>query len=114
MWDTSNKLAAARAFISWISERSIEWAKSGQIPARNSVRESSEFSQLKVQSTLAEQLPNVVYPPSVPGIGDVTAPTFERAVNEVILGKAEPKAALDAAAKRADALLAANRDKYKA
>ena len=110
----ANKLAASRAFISYISERSIEWAKSGQIPARNSVRESPEFAAMKVQSTLAEQLPNVVFPPSVPGIGDVTAPTYETAVNEVILGKKPTKAALDAAAKKADALLAANRKKYQA
>ena len=109
-----NKLAAARAFISWISARSIEWAKSGQVPARNSVRESAEFEELTVQSTLAAQLPDVVFPPSVPGIGDVTTPTFEQAVNEVVLGKAEPKAALDAAAKKADALLADNRAKYQA
>ena len=109
-----NKLAASRAFISYISERSIEWAKSGQIPARNSVRESAEFKELKVQSTLAEQLPNVVFPPSVPGIGDVTTPTYETAVNEVILGKKQTKQALDAAAKKADSLLKANRDKYQA
>ncbi|MFQ6171191.1 extracellular solute-binding protein [Oryzobacter sp. R7] len=109
-----NKLAAARAFISYISERSIDWAKSGQIPARNSVRESAEFKELKVQSTLAEQLPNVVFPPSVPGIGDVTAPTFETAVNEIILGKKEVKAALDEAAKKADSMLDANRKKYQA
>jgi multiple sugar transport system substrate-binding protein len=109
-----NKLAAARAFISYISERSIDWAKSGQVPARNSVRESPEFKQLKVQSALAEQLPNVVFPPSVPGIGDVTTPTWETAVNEIVLGKKETKAALDAAAKKADALLAANRKKYQA
>ena len=109
-----NKLAAARAFISYISERSIDWAKSGQVPARNSVRESAEFKALTVQSTLAEQLPNVVFPPSVPGIGDVTTPTWETAVNEIILGKKETKAALDAAAKKADALLAANRKKYQA
>ena len=51
------------------------------------VRESAEFKALKVQSTLAEQLPNVVFPPSVPGIGDVTTPTWETAVNEIILGK---------------------------
>ena len=69
---------------------------------------------MKVQSTLAEQLPNVVFPPSVPGIGDVTAPTYETAVNEVILGKKPTKAALDAAAKKADALLEANRKKYQA
>jgi multiple sugar transport system substrate-binding protein len=109
-----NKLAASRAFISYISERSIDWAKSGQIPARNSVRESPEFGQLKVQSTLAEQLPNVVFPPSVPGIGDVTTPTYETAVNEIILGKKPVKAALDEAAKKADSMLDANRKKYQA
>ena len=109
-----NKLAASRAFISYISERSIEWAKSGQIPARNSVRESPEFAELKVQSTLAEQLPNVVFPPSVPGIGDVTQPTWETAVNEVILGKKETKAALDQGVKKADAMLKANQAKYQA
>jgi len=109
-----NKLAASRAFISYISERSIDWAKSGQVPARNSVRESPEFTQLKVQSTLAAQLPNVQFPPSVPGIGDVTTPTYETAVNEVILGKKPVKAALDEAAKKADAMLQANRQKYQA
>jgi multiple sugar transport system substrate-binding protein len=109
-----NKLAAARAFISYISERSIDWAKSGQVPARNSVRESPEFKELKVQSTLAEQLPNVQFPPSVPGIGDITTPTYETAVNEVILGKKQVKPALDEAAKKANAMLAANRQKYQA
>ena len=107
-----NKLSASRAFISYISDRSIEWAKSGQVPARNSVRESPEFAALTVQSTLANQLPNVVFPPTVPGIGDVTTPTYETAVNEVILGKKQPKAALDEAAKKADALLKANVAKY--
>ena len=78
------------------------------------MRESPEFAALTVQSTLAEQLPNVVFPPAVPGIGDVTTPTYETAVNEVILGKKPTKAALDAAAKKADALLKANRAKYQA
>ena len=109
-----NKLAASRAFISYISERSIEWAKSGQVPARNSVRESQEFKDLEVQSTLADQLEHVVFPPAVPGIGDVTQPTWETAVNEAILGKKETKAALDDAAKKADAMLKANQAKYQA
>lgn len=107
-----NKLAASRVFIDWISEKSIEWAKSGQIPARNSVRESSEFQQLEVQSTLAKQLDHVVFPPAVPGIGDVTAPTFEQAVNVAVLGKAAPKQALESAAKKANDLLADNAKKY--
>ena len=109
-----NKLHAARDFLAWLSENSIEWAKSGQIPARNSVRESDEFAGLEVQSTLAGQLENVVFPPTVPGIGDVTAPTFEQAVNTVVLGKAEPKAALEDAQKKANALLEDNRKKYSA
>ena len=41
-------------------------------------------------------------------------PTYETAVNEIILGKKQTKAALDEAAKKADAMLAANRQKYQA
>jgi multiple sugar transport system substrate-binding protein len=109
-----NKLHAARDFLKYLSDNSIEWAKSGQVPARNSVRESDEFAGLEVQSTLAEQLENVIFPPTVPGIGDVTAPTFEQAVNTVVLGKADAKTALEDAAKKADALLEDNRKKYSA
>jgi len=109
-----NKLHASREFLAYLSENSQTWAESGQIPARNSVRESGEFEALEVQSTLAAQLDHVVFPLSVAGIGDVTGPTFEQAVNTVVLGKAEPKAALDAAAKKADALLEDNRKKYTA
>ena len=58
--------------------------------------------------------PDVVFPPAVPGIGDVTQPTWETAVNEAILGKKPTKAALDAAAKKADAMLKANQAKYQA
>jgi multiple sugar transport system substrate-binding protein len=107
-----NKLDAARVFISWISERSIEWAKSGQIPARNSVRESAQFQQLKTQSTLAEQLPSVVFPPAVPGIGDITIPTWETAVNEAVLGRKSVNAALTQAQSDANKMLAENREKY--
>jgi multiple sugar transport system substrate-binding protein len=109
-----NKLHAARDFLGWLSENSLEWAKGGQIPARNSVRESAEFEALEGQSALAAQLDYVVFPPTVPGIGDVTAPTWEQAVNEVVLGKADAKSALDEAARKADALLEDNRKKYSA
>jgi multiple sugar transport system substrate-binding protein len=109
-----NKQHAAREFLAYISESSAEWAGAGQIPARNSARESGEFEKLEVQSALAQQLDHVVFPPTVAGIGDVTGPTFEVAVNTVVLGKAEPKAALDEAAKKADSLLADNKKKYTA
>ena len=109
-----NKLHASRQFLAYLSENSLEWAKSGQVPARNSVRESGDFEALETQSILAAQLDDVVFPPTVPGIGDVTAPTFEQAVNTVVLGKAKPKEALDDAAKKADAILEDNRKKYTA
>ena len=46
--------------------------------------------------------------------GDVQPTTFDKAVNEAVLLKTEPKAALDEAASRADQLLEENRQKYQA
>ena len=109
-----NKLHAARDFLAYLSENSIEWAKSGQIPARTSVRESDEFAALEVQNTLAGQLENAVYFPTIPGIGDIHAPTYEQAVNTVVLGKSDAKSALEDAQKKANALLEDNRKKYSA
>jgi multiple sugar transport system substrate-binding protein len=108
----ANKLQASKVFISWISDHSIDWAKAGQIPARASVRETPEFQELEVQNIAAQQLDYVKFPPAVPGIGEVMAPTFELALNESILGKKSPKAALDEATSKANELLAANKKKY--
>ena len=109
-----NKVQASKVFINWISQKSIEWAKAGQVPARKSVRESQAFQGLEEQSLLAQQVPYVHFVPSVPGIADVQTTTFEQAVNEAVLLKKEPKAALDEAASRADQLLEENRQKYQA
>jgi multiple sugar transport system substrate-binding protein len=107
-----NKLQASKVFISYISDHSIDWAKAGQIAARASVRESPEFQALEVQNIAAQQLDYVKFPPAVPGIGEITAPTFELAVNEAVLGKKSAKAALDDATSKANQLLAANKKKY--
>ena len=106
-----NKLQASKAFISYISDHSIDWAKSGQIPARASVRESPGVQGARgpVDRRPGAGLRQV--PPAVPGIGDVTTPTFELAVNEAVLGKKSPKA-LDEATSKANQLLAANKKKY--
>ena len=98
-------------FLNWISEHSLEWAKAGQVPARNSVRESEEFKALEHQSTLAEQIDYVKFPPAVPGIGDAQA-EMEQAVNRAVLMKQTPKQALDQAASKAKQLLAENQKKY--
>src|SRR5215208_7182136 len=106
-----NKLQASKVFINWISEHSLDWAKGGQVPARNSVRESEGFKALKEQSTFAKQIGYVHFPPAVPGVGDAQL-EMEQAVNRAVLGKQSPKASLDQAAKRANALLEQNRKKY--
>jgi len=109
-----NKQQASRVFINWISQRSIEWAKAGQVPARKSVRESQEFEGLEEQSQFAQEVPYVHFVPPVPGIADVQLGSFDQAVNEAILLKKEPKQALDEAASRANQLLEENRQKYQA
>ncbi|MCP9487064.1 MAG: ABC transporter substrate-binding protein [Gaiellaceae bacterium MAG52_C11] len=106
-----NKLQASKVFLNWISEHSIDWAKAGQVPARNSVRESAEFQGLKNQSILAEQIDVVRFPPAVPGIGDAQA-EMEQAVNRAVLGKQSPKESLAQAASKANKLLEENKKKY--
>jgi multiple sugar transport system substrate-binding protein len=107
----ANKREAAKVFINWISERSLEWAKGGQVPARASVRDSAGFKALPEQSVFAEQVDYLHFPPALPGIGDALA-TIDRAVNEAVLLKQPPAKALDDAASRADKLLAENAKKY--
>ncbi|MGH3144941.1 MAG: ABC transporter substrate-binding protein, partial [Rubrobacter sp.] len=69
---------------------------------------------LQWQPVFAEEFPFIQFPPPVPGIGDVYTATLDPAINEVVLGKNEPKAALDEAAEQADKLLEENRQKYQA
>lgn len=109
-----NKVQASKVFINWIISNSVEWAKAGQVPANTSVRKSSEFQSLEEQSDVAKILPNVNFPPSVPGSREVITQTYDSAANATLLLKEEPKAALDAAAEEANKLLEENRQKYQA
>lgn len=107
----SNKDQASRVFLNWISQHSLEWAKGGQVPARNSVRESAEFKALPGQAELAKQIDDLVFLPAIPGIGDAGA-EFDKALNEIILGQKDVKPSLDAAVERATKILQANVKKY--
>src|SRR5215212_8330565 len=106
-----NKLWASKVFIDWISNNSLSWVEAGQIPARNSVRESEDFQDLTEQSTLAEQLPYLRFNPQITGIYEVQT-VLDAAYNEAVLLVKDPKTALDEAAERADKLLEENRQKY--
>ncbi len=106
-----NKAIASRVFVNWISQQSLEWAKAGQVPARNSVRESAEFKALKDQAVIGAQINYLHFPPPVPGIGDAML-EWEKALNESVLGTKAPQAALSDAAGRANQILEANKKKY--
>jgi multiple sugar transport system substrate-binding protein len=108
-----DKLQAATAFIDYVSRRSQGWAEAGMVPARTSQRDTPAFRKLKAQATFAQELPYVHFVPTVPGISEVRALTLDPAVNLAVLGKEQPRAALNDAARRADQLLAANRQKYR-
>ncbi len=107
-----NKSTASRVFLNWISQQSLEWAKAGQVPARNSVRESAEFKALKDQATLGAQINDLHFPPPVAGIGDAML-EWEKALNEAVLGTKDPQAALSDAAGRANKILEANKQEVR-
>jgi multiple sugar transport system substrate-binding protein len=107
-----NKSAAARVFLNWISQKSLEWAKGGQVPARNEVRESAEFQAIEGVSTLAAQIDDLHFLPPVPGIGDAMTQAWDKAVNQIILGGQDPAATLKESAARATKILEANKKKY--
>jgi len=109
-----NKIQASKVFINWISKKSIEWAKAGQVPARKEVRDSQDFKSLTWQSEFAKEVPYIRFVPPVPGIADVELASFDQAVNEAVLLKKDPKTALDGATSRANQLLKENREKYQA
>ena len=105
-----NKSTAARVFLNWISQQSLEWAKGGQVPARNEVRNSAGFKALKDQSTIATQINDLHFPPPLAGIGDALT-EFYKGVTEAVNGK-DPQKAMSDAAGRTDQVLAANVKKY--
>lgn len=102
-----DKQAAAQVFIAWMSENSDEWAKSGMIPARESVRESGVLDGLP-QEAIAEKVDTLRFLPAVPGIGTVQTETLEVAVSNAILGEQEPEEALTEAAQQATTLMEEN------
>jgi multiple sugar transport system substrate-binding protein len=109
--DDQNKYQAAEVFISWMSEHSDEWAGSGMIPARLSVREGGALEGLK-QAPIAEQIDKMRFLPPVPGLGPVQADALEPAVSNAILGKEDPAGSLSSAAKAASEAMQQNLESF--
>jgi multiple sugar transport system substrate-binding protein len=107
----ANKAQASKVFIAWMSEKSGDWAGSGMIPARDSVRTSGVLDGLP-QGPVADQISAMRFLPAVPGIGGVQGATFEVAVSNGILGLEDIATALKAAQDQANALLEENRVQF--
>ncbi len=107
-----NELQASKVFINWIGENSAEWAEAGQVPARESVRETQAFQSLKEQTVFAKELSYVHFSPKLPGFDDIDRNALAPALNQALLLTKEPKAALDEANERANQLLKKARETY--
>ncbi|HEV7950408.1 MAG TPA: ABC transporter substrate-binding protein [Glaciihabitans sp.] len=102
-----DKTDAAKVFIAWMSEQSAEWAGSGMIPARQSVRDAGALEGLP-QAPIAEQIDAMRFLPPIPGIGTVVSETLEIAVADGVLGATPPSDALTDAESTATQLMEDN------
>lgn len=98
------QIDAALTFVSWITERSVDYAKAGQIPARKDVFFGPEFKELVHQSNIAQIWEYADYGANFPAADEALqqlTPAFEAAVMKV-----KPvRQALDDAAAHADKVL---------
>lgn len=106
-----DKQDAARFFINWMSEHSLEWAKSGKVPAAKSVRESKGFKALEDEAPFAAQLADVRFPPAVAGISDALDEFYE-GIEAAVLLKKSPADALTESAQQATKIIQDNAKKY--
>ncbi len=96
--------AASWRLMRYLSEHSIEWAKGGQVPARNTVRESAEFASLPVQSAFGSQITDVRYEPLSPRT-NALFPFIDPAIEAVLLNLQSPRAAMADADRRINQVL---------
>ncbi|MDN4075390.1 ABC transporter substrate-binding protein [Fictibacillus terranigra] len=98
------KLPAIADFLNYVGDHGMAWAESGQAPASKAVYTSKPFKELNQQPKVAESFDFAEYPPQVENWGQVSDFLFQE-VNLVLLGKKNPKKALEDAQKKAEQYL---------
>ena len=107
-----NKTAAAATFVKWMNDNSSGWAATGELPAKNTVREDPALlKQYPNLEPFMKELDYAHYETVSPGINGANA-LITTAVNEAVLLKKAPKQALDDAAAQADKILQQNKKQY--
>jgi multiple sugar transport system substrate-binding protein len=103
-------LQGVQYFISWLSENSTNWAKAGQIPARNAAREEAAFAEIPHIPDIAAQYDDARFPPPIPGSADMLGGPggVTEKLLETLVNGGDPKPGLDeSAATYTDILLEA-------
>ena len=90
------RLAAARRFIKYLSDNSLDWADGGQVPVRQSIRDSERFRAMYAQNQFARQIPYVQYLPPAPFVFEYLR-AFDDAIELALRGTKSAKEALTAA-----------------
>ena len=93
------ELEAAKRFVQFLSDNSLDWAEGGQIPVRKSLRETARFRGMTAQSAFAQQIPHAAYYPPSPFINEYHA-EFDPAVEKILRRSQTPQQAFSTAAQR--------------
>jgi multiple sugar transport system substrate-binding protein len=92
-------LDAAKRFIKYLSDHSLDWAEGGQVPVRRSLRNTPRFEQMTAQREFAKQIPYASYWPPVPYLLELL-PEYDYTVELALRGSASAKEALAQCASR--------------
>lgn len=108
--DDPTTQAAGALWIKWLSDNSMEWAKAGQVPARQSVRNDPALAEAAFPiSRVAESANIVVILAQVPALEPALWDHFGPVVDAYLAGDvADPKAALDEAARKSQQVMDEN------
>lgn len=108
--DDPTTQAAGALWIKWLSDNSMEWAKAGQVPARQSVRNDPALAEAAFPiSRVAESANIVVILAQVPALEPALWDHFGPVIDAYLAGDvADAKAALDAAAAKSQQVMDEN------
>ncbi|MGE5461724.1 MAG: extracellular solute-binding protein, partial [Syntrophothermus sp.] len=106
--------AAAAVWIKWLSDNSVGWAKAGQVPARESVRNDPNLaSEAPPVSMVAASADMVQLPTQAAALEPALWDQFGPVVDGYLAGDIkDPKAALDEAAAKSDQVMKENLDTF--
>lgn len=92
-------LEAARRFIKFLSDNSLDWAQGGQVPVRRSLRKTERFQKMDAQREFAKQIPYACYFPPVPYLLELL-PEFDYSIELALRNKVSAQKSLDECAAR--------------